>query len=103
MAMDKTQRAVHDALIKKLADEGRIIEGGFQAMRAAIIAPDAPQVQVDEMRIAYMGGAQHLFASIMNMLDPDKDPTPRDLVRMTLIANELDAFTQELKARGRAA
>jgi hypothetical protein len=46
-----------------------------------------------------MAGAQHLFASIMGILDPGREPTARDMARMSMIANELDAFTQEMKAR----
>jgi hypothetical protein len=99
LSLNAEQR-IHDALLKKLADEGRIIEGGFQAMRIAVIPPNAPQAQVDEMRLAYMAGAQHLFSSILGILDPSGgEPTERDMVRMTLISNELDVFAQEMKAR----
>lgn len=97
------QRALHDAALKKLADHGRLIEAGFMAMRISMIAPDAPQLQIDEMRMAYMSGAQHLFASIMAVLDPGRDPTERDLTRMTLIHSELEAFRQEMFARARGA
>lgn len=93
------QRAAHDALAKKLADQGRLIEAGFIAMRAAIIPPDASETQVSEMRTAYMGGAQHLLATMMAVLDPDSDPTPADLRRMSLIDLELRAFAKELELR----
>lgn len=93
------QRAVHNALVKKLSDEGKVIEAGFVAMRAAIIPATASEGQVSDMRIAYMGGAQHLFASIMTMLDPEADPTAEDLRRMSLIDAELRAFEGELKLR----
>jgi hypothetical protein len=45
-------RKLHDAVLKKLSDEGRLIEGGFQAMRIECISADASQEQVAEMRIA---------------------------------------------------
>ena len=92
-------RAVHDALAKKLADQGKLLEAGFVAMRAAIIPAGASEGQVSDMRIAYMGGAQHLFATMMAMLDPEADPTAGDILRMSLIDAELRAFEGELKLR----
>ncbi len=99
MMTTEQQRAVHDALVKKLSDEGKVIEAGFLAMRAAIIPTNASDGQVSDMRMAYMGGAQHLFASMMAMLDPESEPTDADLHRMWLIDAELRAFEGELKLR----
>lgn len=97
--MNEQQRAAHDAVVKALMDQGKIIEAGFALMRMQAISPTAPQIQVDEMRFAYMAGAQHVFASMMSGLDPDHDPTPADMRRMALIANELDAFSHVLRQR----
>jgi hypothetical protein len=97
--MSPAERAVHDVLIKALVDKGKLIEAGFLAMRVQIIPADASPGQVSDMRIAYMGGAQHLFASLMAALDPDKDPTPNDMRRMALIDAELRAIEGELKLR----
>lgn len=68
---------------------------------------NAPPHQLHEMRLAFMAGAQHLFASMMGMLDPEPDETPDDMRRMDLINRELDAFRGELelwvaKEKGRA-
>ena len=46
-----------------------------------------------------MGGAQHLFASMLGMLDPGVEETPDDMRRMELIARELETFAEELKLR----
>jgi hypothetical protein len=83
---------------KKLADDGKLIEAGWVGLKFAI-SKDAPQVQVDEMRLAFMAGAQHLFASIMGILDPGEEPTDADLRKMDLIAAELDKVRGELAAR----
>jgi hypothetical protein len=90
-------RAHLERLTKQLADEGKLIEAGWVAMRLAVIPDNAPAVQLNEMRLAYMAGAQHLFSSIMRMLDPDPIETPDDMRRMDLIDEELDAFRQELE------
>lgn len=87
------------AVTKAAADDGKLIEAGFSALRTLAIAPDAPQVQVDEMRLAFMAGAQHLWASIMSVLDPAPDETPGDMMRMEKIQTELDAWQQTLELR----
>jgi hypothetical protein len=93
------EQAVVEHITKKLADEGRIIEGGWQAMRLLVLPPTASAVQVAEMRKAFFAGAQHLFGSIMTVLDPDDEdePTANDLLRVALIHAELEEFTAELR------
>lgn len=93
------ERQVHDEILKRLAAEGKVIGGGFAAMRLAMIPRDASAAQVDDLRIAYFAGAQHLYASMMATLDPDEDPTPADLQRMALIDAELRAFQKEMELR----
>lgn len=90
---------LNDALLK----QGLLIEAGWVALRLAAVPADAPAVQLEEMRMAFFAGAQHLFGSLMTLFDPDGDevPTEADLERMSLVANELDAFVAELKLRVR--
>jgi hypothetical protein len=97
--MNADHRRIHDATIKVLVDEGRLIEAGFFGLWKSAIAPDAPQVQINEMRMAFMAGAQHLFASIMTMLDPGIEPTERDFRRMDQIHKELERYSKELELR----
>jgi hypothetical protein len=94
---DKTAALV-EVITKKFADEGKLIEGGWQVMRAVVVPPTASAVQLDEMRKAYFSGAQQLFASIMSLLgDESGEPTPDDLRRMELIQKELDGFVEEMR------
>lgn len=88
-----------ETLSRRLADDGKLIEAGWVAMRLAVVPLDAPAVQLETMRLAYMAGAQHLFASIVAMLEPGQTETEADLRRMDLISKELDAFADELKLR----
>ena len=95
--------AYHDALdrlARELTDRGHLIEAGWVGLRLAAIPADAGEIQVAEMRKAFMAGAQHLFASIMGILEPDQEPTEKDLERMDLIAAELEAFRLELEREG---
>jgi hypothetical protein len=96
---EKLTDEIAAAVSKRLADEGKLIEAGWVILRHMAMARDAPQVQIDEMRLAYMAGAQHVFASIMVTLDPGEEPTDADLRRLDLIHEELEAFREELKLR----
>lgn len=86
-------------LSKKLADEGKLIEAGWAGYRMIVLPPNAPQIQIDECRMAFMAGSQHLFSSIMNILDPGADPSTADLRKMDLIDRELRAFGREMQLR----
>lgn len=86
-------------LTKNLNDKGKLIEAGFVGLRLSVMSPDAPHIQVEEMRLAFMAGAQHLFASIMTILDPGDEPTDDDIRRMGLISKELEAFAAEMEAK----
>ena len=87
-----------EALFRDLTDKGKLIEAGWIGLRGAAIPADAPQLQLDEMRSAFFAGAQHLFSSIMTILDPGEEPTYRDLQRMSLISAELDEFIKRFSA-----
>jgi len=69
MTERKMAREIADALTRECADRGQIIEGGWKAMELLMLK-DASDIQRSEMRKAYFFGAQHLFASIMNILEP---------------------------------
>jgi len=88
-----------EQLSRRLADDGKLIEAGWVGLRIAAMPLNAPAVQIEEMRNAFMAGAQHLFASIMTIMDPGEEPTEADLNRMSLISDELEAFGEELKLR----
>lgn len=91
------QRELHDDLVKQAVDEGKLIEAGWLSLRYLTIPPDAPDFQLRDMRVAFFAGAQHLWASIMSVLEPDSEPTPNDLRRMALIGTELDSFAEQLQ------
>lgn len=84
---------------KALADQGKLVEAGWAGYRVLVIPPDAPQIQIDESRTAFMAGAQHLFGSIMNILDPGEEESEADLRKMDLIDKELRAFAREMELR----
>lgn len=86
-----------ERLARELTDKGKLIEAGWVGLRLAAIPDDAPKAQLEEMRKAFFAGAQHLFGSLMGILEEDAEPTESDLRRMDLIDTELRAFAEELE------
>ncbi len=94
MTRDQLEKLHHT-----LIDSGKLIEAGFVSLRIACIDPTSPDVQVNEMRMAFFAGAQHVFSTLMITLDEGEEPTERDLNRMSLIEAELQKFIQEFESR----
>ena len=92
----EAKRKVLELLITNLSDQGLLIEGGWAALAATALPADAPAIQLREMRKAFFMGAQHLFASLMGIMEPGEEPTEKDMDRMGLIAKELEAFHDAL-------
>lgn len=92
-------RAFLERLSKELVDKGKLIEAGWVSMRLACLDLNAPADQLAEMRMAFFGGAQHLFSSIMTILEPGAEPTDKDLERFDLIDAELKLFIQDFELR----
>ncbi|WP_293000084.1 hypothetical protein [Nevskia sp.] len=97
--MTPQQRQQHDALVKAYTDKGKLIEAGFAALRLQVIPASASKTQVDEMRMAFFLGAQHLFASFMAVFDPESEPTAADLSALGKIDAELSKFAAEFALR----
>jgi hypothetical protein len=94
-----TDRAFLERLSRELTDKGKLIEAGWVGLRLAAVPLDAPAIQLEEMRNAFFAGAQHLFGSIMTILDPGEEPTEADMKRLDLIQEELQGFINDFQAR----
>lgn len=99
MSSDERIHRVATEITKELTDSGKLIEAGFAAFRHLCISKNAPQLQIDEMRLAWMAGAEFLFSSIMVMLDPGTEPTEKDEQRLELIHRELEAWKAKFAER----
>lgn len=85
-------------ITRALADQGKLIEAGWMGLRLLAVAPDAPAIQIEEMRNAFFAGAQHVFSSLISMTDDNtEEPTETEMRRMELIDTELKAFIAEFK------
>ena len=99
MPTPKEIRELTDKVTRDLVDRGLLIEAGWISLRAAAIPERATAAQLDDMRMAFFAGAQHLFGSINSIMDPgdDAEPTDADLNRMSQINDELQRFVVEMK------
>lgn len=97
--MTETSTITDPDVLKKisvqLTDEGKLMEAGWIGLRLATGLEEAPADQLREMRMAFFAGAQHLFSSIMTIMDEDAEPTEADMRRMAFIDAELQAFARE--------
>src|SRR5262245_8222617 len=94
-------RRIAERVTGHFVDKGEVIALGFAAFIVAAYDDyeTMPLDQLAQLRAAYFAGAQHLFASIGNMMDAGDEPTEADMRRMALINHELNAFVDELKQR----
>lgn len=84
---------------KRFLAEGKLIEAGFAAFLAVSFQGVPDGMQRDQLRMAFFGGAQHLWGTIMNVLDPGMEPTDADLKKMDLIQREMDEFINNFAKR----
>lgn len=100
------KRALFEAVLnltRDLVDRGMLVEAGFAAFIKVCYPHDLPTEQLRELRIAYMAGAEHLWFSVMNVMDDHQEVTDRDMLRAQHIDDELTAFRAELEQRARLA
>lgn len=95
--MPRPTKEVVDQLCRGLVDQGNLIEAGWKSYELLVLPVDASTIQRNETRIAFYAGAQHLFGSIMGILEPDAEPTDADLRRISNINDELNKFLREYK------
>lgn len=86
-----------DELAKLMASEGRLIESGFVGLMSAAYPNGVGDDQKSQLRQSFFAGAQHLFGSIMGIMDDDSEPTAGDFKKIDLIDHELQAWIHEFK------
>lgn len=91
---------ITDELVKKVCDElirqGMLIEAGWRSYQLLVVPADASETQLVECRRAFFAGAQHLFGTMMNMMDPGGEPTTADISKIDAIDRELRRFITDM-------
>ena len=101
--IDPRIQAAADKLVRSLADGGQLIAAGWQAYRLLCLKTP-PHEARDDLREAFMAGAEHTFTSMLGMLDPGEKETEADMQRMVRLDAELEPVRRMLKLKyGRTA
>lgn len=97
----KISQGMLDQISKDLTDKGLLIEAGWVGLRHLAMPEDAPKEQLQDLKTAFFAGAQHLFSSILSILEHEQgvEPTGNDMRRMQQIHEELAKFEKEIKLR----
>jgi hypothetical protein len=102
-ALDSGKRAQIQPLVTEITrmfvDQGKLIEAGWIVLRIMAAPDDWSEEMLDEMRNAYFAGAQHLFASMMSVMEEGAEPTEADMRRVSAINDELNAFIKAYKLK----
>lgn len=88
------KRVDFNELAHRLADEGRLIEAGWERLRANAVPPNVSEHQLKDMHGLFWAGALHVFRNVV-----DKDDVKIDLGRIILMQDEVDAYLKELHAQ----
>ena len=80
-----------------MPDRELLIEQAWLSYSDNVIPKGAPAVQLQETRRAFYAGAQALFQTLLNILDPGTEETERDLETMNFIDAELKRFVAKVK------
>ena len=86
-------------LERELVDKGKLIEAGWVSLRIAAIPMGRGERPAKEMKLAFFAEAQHLFGSIMGLLEEGDEATEADLRRLDLINDELQIFVAEFERK----
>jgi hypothetical protein len=80
--------AICDQIAKDLVDRGLLIRAGAKVL----LGLKLPQNREEALRYAFFAGADHVFSTLMRVLDEGVDATEADMLRMTKIHEELEEW-----------
>jgi hypothetical protein len=98
-----TIRTLAERITRSLVDQGKLIEAGWQTYRLLCLHTP-PHEARDDLREAFLAGAEHVFSSMITMLDPGTEETDDDMRRMDQLHAELEPVRKTLTLKyGRTA
>lgn len=90
MQNDYSERfnALCTKVAKDLVDRGLIVRAGCKVL----LAMNLPEDRTEALRFAFFAGAEHLYGSLMAVMDADREVTERDLACVSKIHAELEEW-----------
>jgi hypothetical protein len=80
---------------QELVARGQIIEAGFSGFKLIFEQNWSPETE-RLSRIAFYAGAQHLYVTLMRIMDQGIEPTEADMARMARVHDELARFEETI-------
>lgn len=94
----KSNQEKYVELTRKLAEQGRAIETGFEELKMfGNMSPDMTMLQVEEHRMSFFAGAAHMYNVMMTVTD-GKDAEV-DAARARKLTEEVIKFRAEISER----
>lgn len=84
---------------QQLIKDGKLLEAGWTALRVYGNLDHCTPQQLEEFRLVYLAGCQHLWASVISTVDEDSEPTEADMERMNQIGQEIESISPQLQLR----
>ena len=84
---------------ESVSGELGMIASEFEIFRQAVISPNAPKVQIDEMRMAFFAGASACFYKLLTGLEDGDDATDSDFSLLNKLQDEMKNFGFEYVLR----
>lgn len=81
----------------KLLEQGKLIEAGWESLRATCISDGATEAALRNMRFCFYAGAHHVFASLWTSFDGEEEATDEDVARVEHLHDEMLRFQEELR------
>jgi hypothetical protein len=88
---------VGEKVAQHYADRGELVNLGWVAFWTLARGSQFPGIE-RAVHLAYMAGAEHLFQSILSILEPGSEATETDCARMEKIQSEIDRYRTELES-----
>lgn len=98
MSDPETVRRLAERITKQLADDGLLIQSGWQIYRMMMLKLQ-PHQDADDLREAFLAGCEYVWSCMMNMLDPGTEETAADLSRMDRLHKEVLGIQSQLQLK----
>ncbi len=102
MSTDEERRRYAEKIGREWADKGKLVEGGWRTLRSFMLrdmSHDTDEKFERAARKLFFLGAEHVFTTIVAIMEPGAEPTEADMRRMSQIHAELEAFKLEFASR----
>jgi len=99
MNQKEQAQQIAQSITKEAADNGLLIETGWLAFKRVCYPDGMVPDQEEQLRNAFFAGSQHLYGSVLAMMDPGSEETENDLKKMQLLDAELEGFLIEFRRK----